>query len=26
VVNYFRGGFDGGSADVMQLGLGVTFH
>jgi hypothetical protein len=26
VVNYFRGVFDGGSADVFQLGLGVTFH
>ena len=26
VMNYFRGGFDGGSADVVQLGLGVTFH
>ncbi|MGH7581386.1 MAG: outer membrane beta-barrel protein [Gemmatimonadales bacterium] len=26
VLNYFRGGFDGGSADVVQLGLGVTFH
>jgi len=26
VFNYFRGAFDGGSADVFQLGLGVTFH
>jgi hypothetical protein len=26
VFNYFRGGFEGGSADVFQLGLGVTFH
>jgi hypothetical protein len=26
VINYFRGGFDGGSADVFQVGLGVTFH
>jgi hypothetical protein len=26
VFNYFRGAFDGGSADVVQLGLGVTFH
>jgi hypothetical protein len=26
VMNYFRGSFDGGSADVVQLGLGVTFH
>jgi hypothetical protein len=26
VLNYFRGGFEGGSADVVQLGLGVTFH
>ena len=26
VLNYFRGAFDGGSADVVQLGLGVTFH
>ena len=26
VANYFRGAFDGGSADVFQLGLGVTFH
>jgi outer membrane protein with beta-barrel domain len=26
VFNYFRGAFDGGRADVFQLGLGVTFH
>jgi hypothetical protein len=26
VLNYFRGSFEGGSADVVQLGLGVTFH
>lgn len=26
VANWFRGGFDGGSADVLQLGLGVTSH
>ena len=26
VANYVRGAFDGGSADVFQLGLGVTFH
>jgi hypothetical protein len=26
VANWFRGGFDGGSANVMQLGLGVTSH
>ena len=26
VFNYFRGAFDSGSADVFQLGLGVTFH
>ena len=26
VFNYFRGGFDGGSADVFQLGVGVTLH
>ena len=26
VLNYFRGQFDGGSADVFQVGLGVTFH
>jgi len=24
VANYFRGGFDGGSANVLQLGMGVT--
>jgi hypothetical protein len=22
----FRGAFDGGSADVFQMGLGITFH
>ena len=26
VLNYFRGAFEGGRADVFQLGLGVTFH
>jgi hypothetical protein len=26
VANWFRGGFDGGSADVLQLGMGVTSH
>ena len=26
VANWFRGGFDGGSANVLQLGLGVTSH
>lgn len=26
VLNYFRGSFEGGSADVVQLGLGVSFH
>jgi hypothetical protein len=26
VANYFRGGFDGGSANVLQLGMGVTSH
>ena len=26
VLNYFRGSFDGGSADVLQVGVGVTFH
>lgn len=26
VLNYFRGAFDGGSADVVQLGMGITFH
>jgi hypothetical protein len=26
VANWFRGGFDGGSANVMQFGLGVTSH
>jgi hypothetical protein len=26
VANYFRGAFDGGSANVLQLGLGVTSH
>jgi hypothetical protein len=26
VANYFRGGFDGGSANVLQLGVGVTSH
>lgn len=26
VVNYFRGAFDGGSADVFQVGLGITSH
>lgn len=26
VANWFRGGFNGGSADVLQLGMGVTSH
>lgn len=26
VLNYFRGSFEGGSADVFQVGLGVTLH
>jgi hypothetical protein len=26
VANYFRGGFDGGSANVLQFGVGVTSH
>jgi hypothetical protein len=26
VANWFRGGFDGGSADVLQFGVGVTAH
>jgi hypothetical protein len=26
VLNYFRGSFEGGSADVVQVGMGVTFH
>jgi len=26
VANYFRGGFEGGSANVLQLGMGVTSH
>jgi hypothetical protein len=26
VLNYFRGAFDGGSADVFQVGLGISFH
>ena len=26
VANYFRGAFDGGSANVLQLGVGVTSH
>lgn len=26
VLNYFRGAFNGGSADVFQVGVGVTFH
>jgi hypothetical protein len=26
VANWFRGGFDGGSANVLQIGLGVTSH
>jgi hypothetical protein len=26
VANWFRGSFNGGSADVLQLGLGVTSH
>jgi hypothetical protein len=26
VANYFRGGFDGISANVLQLGVGVTSH
>jgi hypothetical protein len=26
VANWFRGGFDGGSANVLQFGLGVTSH
>jgi hypothetical protein len=26
VANYFRGGFNGGSANVLQIGMGVTSH
>ena len=26
VANWFRGSFNGGSSDVLQLGLGVTLH
>jgi hypothetical protein len=26
VLNYFRGSFDGGSADVFQIGMGITLH
>ncbi|MEO8089847.1 MAG: outer membrane beta-barrel protein [Gemmatimonadales bacterium] len=26
VANWFRGGFSGGSANVLQIGLGVTSH
>ena len=26
VANWFRGGFEGGSANVLQLGMGVTSH
>jgi hypothetical protein len=26
VANYYRGGFDGGSANVLQIGVGVTSH
>jgi len=26
VANYFRGAFEGGSANVLQLGVGVTSH
>ena len=26
VANWFRGGFDGGSANVLQFGVGVTAH
>ena len=26
VANWFRGGFDGGSANVLQFGMGVTSH
>jgi hypothetical protein len=26
VANYFRGGFEGGSANVLQIGVGVTSH
>jgi hypothetical protein len=26
VANWFRGGFDGGSANVLQVGMGVTSH
>ena len=26
VANWFRGGFDGGSANVLQIGMGVTSH
>jgi hypothetical protein len=26
VANWFRGGFDGGSANVLQFGLGVSSH
>jgi hypothetical protein len=26
VANWFRGGFEGGSANVLQIGLGVTSH
>jgi hypothetical protein len=26
VANWFRGSFDGGAANVLQLGVGVTSH
>ena len=26
VANYFRGGFEGGSANVLQFGVGVSSH
>jgi hypothetical protein len=26
VANWFRGGFEGGSADVLQLGVGISSH
>lgn len=26
VANWFRGGFNGGSANVLQIGMGVTSH
>jgi hypothetical protein len=26
VANYFRGGFEGGSANVLQFGVGITSH